>query len=109
MILRTPFVMEGLEVLKLGLGTTLFLTVFIHINLVLAVFNFLPLHPLDGSHVLQNLLPLNQASRFEAFNRRVGSLLLIALVLCGYVTPISPLALLVQPPVDFLSSLLLGS
>jgi Zn-dependent protease len=39
------------------------------INFGLGVFNLVPIFPLDGSHILQNLLPLNAAVRFAAMNR----------------------------------------
>jgi Zn-dependent protease len=39
------------------------------INFGLAVFNFLPLFPLDGSHIMKNLLPLNAAIRFHEWRR----------------------------------------
>ena len=35
------------------------------INLLLFVFNLLPIYPLDGSHVLENLLPLRHSIKFR--------------------------------------------
>jgi Zn-dependent protease len=50
------------------------------INFGLAIFNLIPLFPLDGSHILQNLLPLNAAIRYAEF-RRVAPFILLGLVL----------------------------
>lgn len=50
------------------------------INFGLAVFNLLPIPPLDGSHILQNLLPPNLAIRFAAI-QRYGAMVLLAFVL----------------------------
>lgn len=90
-------------------GGQLLALVFFQINLVLGVFNLLPVHPLDGSHVAQNLLPDGAAETFERINRSYGPMLLMVLIALGYVLPVSPLAAILGPPVKFLSALLLGS
>lgn len=58
----------------------IFLVALIQINIVLMLFNLLPIPPLDGSKVLFSLLPassLNFQARFERF----GPMLLLGLVL----------------------------
>ena len=52
------------------------------INLVLIVFNLLPIPPLDGSHVVKHLLPAAWAIRYEQV-ARFGFLILLALLFYG--------------------------
>ena len=54
----------------------------ITINLLLAVFNLMPIPPLDGSHVVKHLLPPAWARQYQRL-AGVGFLLLIALVVFG--------------------------
>jgi Zn-dependent protease len=51
----------------------------VQLNLLLAVFNMLPIPPLDGGNVLSGLLPKNLAMRFDQI-RPYGFLLLYALM-----------------------------
>jgi Zn-dependent protease len=77
------------------------------INLSLALFNLLPLFPLDGSHVLKNLLPREQAYRFGLFSQRYGAAILMGLLFVGFVSDVSPLTVLIGVPSDWLLGLLL--
>jgi len=56
------------------------LTAMVVINITLAIFNLIPLYPLDGSHILRNLLPPEYASSFDRFSRFAPFLLLIVIV-----------------------------
>jgi Zn-dependent protease len=67
-----------------GTVITTFL-VFISINVSLGLFNLLPIPPLDGSHLLVNLLSLRNAEAAAVFFK-YGSWLLIALVVLERVT-----------------------
>jgi Zn-dependent protease len=72
----------------------------LQINLLLAVFNLLPIPPLDGSSVLAGVLPERAAASLDRV-RPYGFLLLYALLLSG------GFSLVVGPPYRFLLSWLL--
>jgi len=50
------------------------------INLLLAIFNLIPIPPLDGSHILRGLLPPRAAVEFDRIGR-YGFIMLIILVM----------------------------
>ncbi len=49
-------------------------------NVGLGLFNLIPIPPLDGSHILENVLPLKASIVYRKF-RRYGAFILIAVVL----------------------------
>jgi len=67
---------EGLPTL---FPIALFLYFVIFINLLLFVFNLIPLPPLDGSHILRHFLPYKAAQVYD----RMGMFALIILFLAG--------------------------
>ena len=58
------------------------LSVMLMLNVSLGVFNLIPVPPLDGSHVLEELLPYNMAQAYEQI-RPYGFLLLMAFLYLG--------------------------
>lgn len=74
---------------KWGLGTNeAFTSIFgsiLSINLALAMFNLIPIYPLDGSHVLESLL-IRKYPRFFMFMRQYGQIVLIILLISGAAT-----------------------
>lgn len=62
------------------------------LNVMLAIFNLLPIPPLDGSHVISWSLPREVGEKFDKFAHSYGTLLLFALFFSGL------LGRLIDPP-----------
>ena len=60
---------------------------FLAINIVLAIFNLLPIPPLDGSHVILNLLSLKSRS-ISSIYFKYGSIALIVIVVLDRFTDV---------------------
>ena len=76
------------------------LSALVNLNVLLAIFNMLPIPPLDGGNVLAGLLPPNLAEPFNKI-RPYGFILLYALILSN------GFSYIVLPPYRFILSWLL--
>jgi Zn-dependent protease len=71
-----------------GLGTAVVATLgmFVFLNVLLAIFNMIPLPPLDGSHILKAFLPDNARVAMDNFMGRMGPMgIFLPLMLIFYV------------------------
>jgi Zn-dependent protease len=91
-----------------AIGLLFFMVIMsLQINLALAIFNILPIAPLDGSKILSALLP----ARYEKliyFLERYGPFILIGLIIFSQATGVSVLGGLIWPFVDFFRALFAG-
>jgi Zn-dependent protease len=79
----------------------------LQINLALAIFNILPIAPLDGSKILSGLLPDRFGTMFPIMER-YGPWILLGLIIFGRATGVSILGGLIWPFVKFFSSIFAG-
>lgn len=56
------------------------LVLMVHINLLLMLFNLLPLGPLDGHYIASKMLPPDLGRRYDAFNAQYGLWLFMGLI-----------------------------
>ncbi len=77
-----------------------FLLLIAWLNLILGVFNLIPIHPLDGFKVLLGVLPDELARPLTSLSRW-GPALLIGIILIGFIAPeYSPLRWIIERAAD---------
>lgn len=77
------------------------------INLVLAIFNMIPVPPLDGSKILFGLLPTEYEESFIRYESK-GPMILLGLVIVNNFFGIPIFSTLITPFVTFFSSIFVG-
>ena len=107
-----------IRIIRLGLlpfdtGTLIFQIIYamiefaMVINIILMVFNLLPIPPLDGSHILRGLL--SQESLGWYYNiERYGPMILIGIIMFGFVTGIHIFGMIFSPFITVFSLLFAG-
>lgn len=93
-IFALPFILNSLFV------------ILITMNISLAIFNLVPVFPLDGEKILKGFLPTELAVEYDHLMRQYGTLILILLLLpiAGGTSPISAL---ISPAISFLTEILI--
>jgi Zn-dependent protease len=88
-----------------GLADIVGLVVFF--NLLLAVFNVIPLTPLDGSKMLAGLVPRSRTAAYARLQRH-GPAILVGLVMLDYVFGLGILWRIIGPVIEGLTSAAIG-
>lgn len=104
-IILSIFLRILIVIFPLGAPFSLFFFL-IEINIVIAVFNLIPIFPTDGSKVLLGLLPDKQSRELDAFFNRFGLILFIFLIfpIFGGTSLISPI---MNPVISFFLHILI--
>ena len=80
---------------------------FVYINLLLMLFNLIPLAPLDGEKILYYLLPVS-GQKFMDSIRPYGPMILLAVLFLGPLLGFNIIGSLIGPPLSALISVLTG-
>jgi Zn-dependent protease len=108
MLLRLVFAVGGAPHEHSIVGLLIVMVIMsLQINLALAIFNVLPIAPLDGSKILAGLLPAKHEGKVY-FLERYGPLILIGLIIFGRATGVPILGSVIWPFVGFFSKIFAG-
>lgn len=78
----------------------------IFLNVILAIFNLIPVHPLDGGKILVGLLPEGDAQEADLFLRRYGMIILFLLIFPTF-GGTSPIFMVISPVINFITGILI--
>ncbi|KPK97657.1 MAG: hypothetical protein AMJ95_07980 [Omnitrophica WOR_2 bacterium SM23_72] len=107
-LLRVVFAIGGAPHKHSMIGLVIIMVLMsLQINLALAIFNVLPIAPLDGSKILSGLLPARHIGALY-FLERYGPFILIGLIIFGRATGVPILGGLIWPFVGFFSKIFAG-
>ena len=81
------------------------LTPFITIAIILAIFNLIPIHPLDGGKILIGLLPEKLAYQWDEILGRYGFVIILFLIFPFF--GFSLVGLIISPIINFILSILI--
>jgi Zn-dependent protease len=108
MLLRVIFAIVGAADQHSIMGLLIFMVFMsLQINLALAIFNVLPIAPLDGSKILFGILPAKYQDIIH-FLARYGPFILIGLIVLGRASGVSILGGFIWPFVGFFSKIFAG-
>ena len=86
-------------------GISVFLAPLVFTNISLAVFNLIPVGPLDGQKIVFGLLPRDLAYEYQIIMNRYGKIILFLLIFPIFGS--SPIAAIISPIVNIIAGFLL--
>lgn len=82
-----------------------FLQPIIILNVMLAVFNLVPIHPLDGFKIVGGILPETQARQW--YELEPYGLIFLLFLIFPIFTPVAPIIAIISPVINFILGILL--